>query len=505
MPSPQDGARPERPDRCRRRGRPRSSPCRTNPPNGAKEPPQQPFRRRGARRGRREPASVVQLTQLIEVEGPELRPDSGSQHAQHADRQQDVQRSSQFDEERHPGGGQKGDEGDAVVDEQEADDLRHRLAPHHHREEPDQQCGESERNQPTCRCRDQPDDGFGRAVGEERERSRNDQRCRHVHDRRGFTAGGVPGHDPAQQRRDEEALRGQYETGDGDQDHVVLMDAEDESRCPERDSLQGQSFDDGRERTTPHRDHGTHQDQSRRELEQAGVGGPVHRTTSAVTVPSTASTNPPASSSGTRKSRNLAVKTSKMAIHTPASATLTASIAIPMTRAIAPGRSAIPQGARRLTRRPRSSENRMASPVATRARSGPAYSSTIASWIMVSSRWVLGLSTGSRPLSARMMIANEPSARIRPGLAVIWGWVNPSRTRTGRLEVWAGIDMAKMATSRAGSAIAPMVIARLDPIPPNGVPVSRAARARAAEPSRSTKTMAKKSALLPRGGRVVAR
>jgi hypothetical protein len=73
------------------------------------------------------------------------------------------------------------------------------------------------------------------------------------------------------------------------------------------------------------------------------------------------------------------------------------------------------------------------------------------------------------------------------------------------LEVRAGIEKARMATSSAGSVRAPMVITRLAPIPPSGVPVSRAPRAMNTDPRSRTKTTAKKSELFPSGGRVVTR
>jgi len=43
------------------------------------------------------------------------------------------------------------------------------------------------------------------------------------------------------------------------------------------------------------------------------------------------------------------------------------------------------------------------------------YSSTIASWIMVSSRWVAGLSTGMRAFSASDTIVNATPASARLG------------------------------------------------------------------------------------------
>ncbi len=53
----------------------------------------------------------------------------------------------------------------------------------------------------------------------------------------------------------------------------------------------------------------------------------------------------------------------------------------------------------------------------------------------------------------------------------------------GTLEEWAGTERASTATSSAGSDSAPMVMARLAPMPPKAVPVSRAPRASATEPT----------------------
>ena len=50
------------------------------------------------------------------------------------------------------------------------------------------------------------------------------------------------------------------------------------------------------------------------------------------------------------------------------------------------------------------------------ARRGPEASSSIASWIMVSSRWVSGLSNGSWPVSATATTANAAPARRRDGV-----------------------------------------------------------------------------------------
>ena len=83
----------------------------------------------------------------------------------------------------------------------------------------------------------------------------------------------------------------------------------------------------------------------------------------------------------------------------------------------APGPVAMPQGTKRVANRATRNVSRIASASSTRARSGPAYSRTMASWIIVSSRWVLGLSTGRRPHSATMTITRATTAKSRCGLA----------------------------------------------------------------------------------------
>src|SRR5450759_1045602 len=290
-----------------------------------------------------------------------------------------VERCAQFDEEGDAGSGEKGDQGDAVVDEKQADDLGDGLAPDHHGEEPDEQSGETEGNQPAGRCRDERDYGLGGAIGKEGERRGTDQRGRDIHDWSCFPTGRVAGHDPAQQGRDDHSFGCHDQAGHHDEDGVVLAYAEDESDRPESETLDREGLYHRGERAAPQCDRGADKDHSGHAFKRAGVGRSVHRTTSAVTAPSTARTKPPASSSGTRKSRSFAVKTSKVAMAIPARATLPASAPSPMTILTAPGRSATPQGTRRLTSRPRSRVRRMDSPRVTSPRSGPAYSRTMAS------------------------------------------------------------------------------------------------------------------------------
>ena len=113
---------------------------------------------------------------------------------------------------------------------------------------------------------------------------------------------------------------------------------------------------------------------------------------------------------------------------------------------------------------------------------------------MVSSRWVAGLSTGMRAFSA---IATITSAII----------AMPSETRRPTFErimksetIESCVDPATSATvktvsSIAGSASAPIIISRLDPIPPKLVPTSMPASARKNRALPRSATMAIRSAV----------
>ena len=72
-----------------------------------------------------------------------------------------------------------------------------------------------------------------------------------------------------------------------------------------------------------------------------------------------------------------------------------------------------------------------------------------------------------------MTMRSAPRANSRCGVATDPGSARVARTIAGRFDEWAVADSARMVTSSAGSAKAPMVTARLDPIPPKAVPASR--------------------------------
>ena len=79
--------------------------------------------------------------------------------------------------------------------------------------------------------------------------------------------------------------------------------------------------------------------------------------------------------------------------------------------------------------------SRMPAAHSTSASPGPAYSRTIASCTIVSSRWVAGLSTGSRPVSAMMTITSAANASTAASDTTWPGWaivLRHQRTEIGR-------------------------------------------------------------------------
>ena len=148
--------------------------------------------------------------------------------------------------------------------------------------------------------------------------------------------------------------------------------------------------------------------------------------------------------------------------------------------------AAIPHGTNRLAASVSSTVNLNAAAHSIHARYGPEYSRIIASWIIVSSRCVAGLSTGSRPVSAIMAMRNAANASACPGPIAYAGIFKTDPAITPRLVEPVVSASARIATARVGSVSAATVISRLDPMPPNAVPGSRPPSARKNVPSISS-------------------
>src|SRR5439155_13845247 len=104
---------------------------------------------------------LLQLFHMLDVEAVELLADMEEEDAEDERAHQHVQRHAQFDHQRHPVGGARGGEKQAVLHGEETDHLRHRFPAHDHHEEGKQD----------ARQRDS--------------QSRARDRARHLRDRRG--------------------------------------------------------------------------------------------------------------------------------------------------------------------------------------------------------------------------------------------------------------------------------------------------------------------------------
>ena len=102
-------------------------------------------------------------------------------------------------------------------------------------------------------------------------------------------------------------------------------------------------------------------------------------------------------------------------------------------------------------------------------------------YLMVSSRCVAGLSTGTRPASAMRTMNSAAAARSSLGCAE-GPRKTVARASSPRLSEPPQRATVKRPSIRAGSASAPTVISRLEPMPPNGLPVSSEAVASAKRP-----------------------
>ena len=129
------------------------------------------------------------------------------------------------------------------------------------------------------------------------------------------------------------------------------------------------------------------------------------------------------------------------------------------------------------------------------------------SWILVSSRWVAGSSTGTRQVSARVSTKRLPPASSSEGAAVRHASLSgcPSIPVSRRSPV-ARARTVKQRKS-AGSAKAATVTSRLAPMPSKLDPVSSAAstsmnRPSASSPAKATRSPGNcSSALRPSSGR----
>ena len=181
-----------------------------------------------------------------------------------------------------------------------------------------------------------------------------------------------------------------------------------------------------------------------------------------------------ARNSGTRKMRILAVIVSISARRKPPTASLASSAGSASSSAPRSLSCATPHGKKSASPAHEYAKSLSAAAHSTSARWRAEYSSTSASWIMVSSRWVAGLSTGTRAFSASDTMVNATPASARLGRMV--NSRCPSVVTIVASEVELEMSEAVKSTIRkAGSARKPTSISRRAPSVPNAVPMSMAA------------------------------
>src|SRR5205809_2806271 len=221
-------------------------------------------------------------------------------------------------------------------------------------------------------------------------------------------------------------------------------------------------------------------DEHRRRTNHA-AGGQIddpHNYLFKITVNTMARTESPKAiprNSGAAYMRSLATVLSKKASAAATKPSFTRYNPIEITIAAQPWLAAIPHG----KNSPISSAiirfSLMAWVSSIKARLGPEYSSTIASCSIVSSRWVEGLSTGMRPVSAiTTMIKAENASTWTADISKKF-WVAVQATIGPRLVNFAMTATAISDSSKGNSASTETMASRLAPMPPKLLPPSHAA------------------------------
>ncbi len=132
-------------------------------------------------------------------------------------------------------------------------------------------------------------------------------------------------------------------------------------------------------------------------------------------MPSTASRNAVARNSGARKMRSFADTVSVTASATPPTMSFAASASTAVGSPPHRPASAMPHGTKSAMPIVAYTSNFSACAHSISARWRPEYSRSVASWIIVSSRCVPGLSTGRRAFSASITMTKATAAKARLG------------------------------------------------------------------------------------------
>src|SRR3989442_2399710 len=369
---------------------------------------------------------------------------------------------------------------DPVLEDEEAEDVPQRVAAGDAQREADQRHRERQRDRALGRQLRRRGDRQHDDVGGDHEHACNQERDAGGPAWRDGAHGG-PRADPGENARDDQPLDDHDDRGHQQEAASLRQHADRAREGRQQERLRDEEPQSRRPALSPDDQQRDQQPQERQEVRRRR-----HRTRNTAMTERKASATDPASSSGPRNNLSFATAVSSTATAVVRSASLPASARRPRSTATGPVGSRRPHGTKRFARSVMNRNSFIAAAHSTSARYRPEYSSTIASWIMVSSRCVAGLSTGSRPVSASMTMKNAANASRWAGLATSHG--SPPKPSTMRPTSMSSARSASAntATMTVGSASPAPATSRLAPTAPNAQPTSSPASARKKVPSRNS-------------------
>src|SRR5664279_1598913 len=200
-------------------------------------------------------------------------------------------------------------------------------------------------------------------------------------------------------RRDHDAFHDYRRDGNHQHHHAPFVFYH-QRHDAQHHALQRREADQRRQPAGAQRDEVQAHRQSNQQIQQiVHAAPPFHATSNA----NTQSRNAVVSSKGTRRkaaraSNDSTSPTARVTTSTPA-----------ISAHAAASNDSLPNGSTACTSRTENSSNFIAAPCSTAANGGPLWSSTMTSWIIVSSRCVFGSSNGTRQFSASSTV-NSPAA-----------------------------------------------------------------------------------------------
>ena len=150
---------------------------------------------------------------MTEIEAVELVPDLEEEDAEHEHRHEHVQRDAQFDHHRHAVARAHRSEEQAIFHRQEADDLRDRLAPRHHRQEGEQHDRHRDAERAARGRGRQRRDRLRDTEGEDDDEQADQHRARDVQHRLGIPVDAEPADQPVQDQWHPDDLERERERG----------------------------------------------------------------------------------------------------------------------------------------------------------------------------------------------------------------------------------------------------------------------------------------------------